>query len=352
MSLHHLPYEIEKFETREIFKALTKASRALAELKGEVQVIPNESILVNTLGMQEAKESSAIENIITTQDDLYRSTVDDSFVNLAAKEVNNYSEALKFGYDTVRKRSVLMASDLKAIQGLLEPGRGDFRKVPGTVLKDSNGKVIYTPPQDAQEIVELLSNLEKYINDDSIIDLDPLVKMAIIHYQFESIHPFYDGNGRTGRIINILYLVLKGLLDIPVLYLSRYIIDNKADYYRLLQEVRDEDSWQEWIVWTLKGIEETALQTTDIVRNIRSLMTECKKMVREQTSFYSKELIDVLFLHPYTKIKFVEDALSVHRNTASVYLNELCNIGVLDKIKLGRSNYYVNKKLYGLLSGE
>ncbi len=227
-----------------------------------------------------------------------------------------------------------------------------FRKVPGTTLKDGNGKVVYTPPQNALDIEKLMYNLESYINNDQLQEVDPLIKMAVIHFQFESIHPFYDGNGRTGRIINILYLVLKGLLDIPVLYLSRYIIDNKAEYYNLLQKVRDEEAYEEWVLWMLKGVQSTALSTLVIVKEIKALMNSFKIRLREETKFYNKELLDSLFKHPYTTITRFSDELNIHRNTASSRLNELVEKGYLDKIQLGKLNFFVNKELYQILAGD
>ncbi|MGK0290560.1 MAG: Fic family protein [bacterium] len=347
--MNELPYGVN-IETVPILKALNKASRALAELKGEVLTIPNETILINTLTLQEAKESSAIENIITTQDDLFRSTVDDTFDNIASKEVKNYAQALQQGFIQVRKFGGISTNMIKEMQTILEPNKAGLRKVPGTTLKDSVGEVVYTPPQNALEIESLMNNLENYINDDSLEDVDPLIKMALIHFQFESIHPFYDGNGRTGRIINILYLVLKGLLDIPVLYLSQYIIENKRSYYHLLQQARNSDNLEEWIIWMLNGVEETSRTTIQIVQGIRILMNEFKNEIREKTDIYSKELLETLFAHPYTKISFLTEILGIHRNTASSYLTELTNKGLLKKVKLGRSNYYLNKKLYALLS--
>jgi len=349
--MENLPLTFD-FETVPILKALNKASRALAELKGEVRTIPNETILINTLTLQEAKESSAIENIVTTQDDLFRAEVDDTFKNINAKEVQHYSKALRFGFSVIKNQGGLSANSIKEIQAILEPNKGGFRKMPGTTLKDVKGNIIYTPPQSAIEVDNLMRNLEQYINNDSLQDLDPLIKMAIIHFQFESIHPFYDGNGRSGRIINILYLVLKGLMDIPVLYLSRYIIENKMDYYDLIQAVRDEHKYEDWVVWILNGIEETAKTTTKMVQDINQLMLSCAHEIQNKTNIYSKELVDALFVHPYTKISFIEEALSVHRNTAANQLKMLVDAGILDKIKLGRSNFYVNKQLYSLLSME
>lgn len=347
--MKELPYGVDS-ETVPILKELNKASRALAELKGEVLTIPNEEILINTLTLQEAKESSAVENIVTTQDDLFRSAVDESFENIAAKEVRNYAIALRHGFQAVRDRGGLSLNMIKEIQHIMEPSKSGFRKVPGTCLKDGAGNVVFTPPQNAVEIENLMANLEAYINADELEDIDPLIKMALIHYQFESVHPFYDGNGRTGRIINILYLVLKGLLDIPVLYLSRYIIDNKADYYRLLQEVRDSDGYEAWVIWMLKGVEETARTTIRIVKQIRILMNDYKNQIRGNHTFYSRELLEALFMHPYTKISFLSDKMQIHRNTAGTYLNTLTEVGLLQKIKLGRDNYYINVGLYNLLA--
>ena len=343
-----LPLAIN-FDTVEILRQLTKSSRALAELKGEIKTIPNEHILINTLGLQEAKDSSAIENIITTNDELYRATVDDTYINPAAKEVQNYASALLEGFDQVRLTGLLRNKTILSIQRELEQNNAGFRRLPGTVLKNNFGEVVYTPPQDYAEIERLMSNLEQYINDNRLQDLDPLIKMAIIHHRFESIHPFYDGNGRTGRIINILYLVKEGLLNIPVLYLSHYIIKHKDLYYKHLQEVGTQDTWEAWILYMLVGVEETAHQTIDLVQRIRQMMSRHKAVLKSETSFYRKELLDTLFKHPYTKITFLEEELTIHRNTAAAYLNRMTELGILEKVKIGRSNYYVNSELFQLL---
>ena len=343
-----LPLAIN-FDTVEILRQLTKSSRALAELKGEIKTIPNEHILINTLGLQEAKDSSAIENIITTNDELYRATVDDTYINPAAKEVQNYASALLEGFDQVRLTGLLRNKTILSIQRELEQNNAGFRCLPGTVLKNNFGEVVYTPPQDYAEIERLMSNLEQYINDNRLQDLDPLIKMAIIHHRFESIHPFYDGNGRTGRIINILYLVKEGLLNIPVLYLSHYIIKHKDLYYKHLQEVGTQDTWEAWILYMLVGVEETAHQTIDLVQRIRQMMSRHKVVLKSETSFYRKELLDTLFKHPYTKITFLEEELTIHRNTAAAYLNRMTELGILEKVKIGRSNYYVNSELFQLL---
>lgn len=346
-----LPLTID-LESRSLLKKLAKAHQALAELKGVAASIPNQAILINTLALQEAKDSSAIENIITTHDDLYRSdSVARHFVSTAAKEVHNYSTALRNGFEQVKQSGLLTNNDILEIHSCIEENRAGFRKLPGTELKNQQtGEIVYTPPQHPEEILALMTNLEKFINDDELCDWDPLTKMAVIHHQFESIHPFYDGNGRTGRIINILYLVKQGLLSLPVLYLSRYINQNKADYYRLLQAVRAEDAWQEWVLYMLEGIEQTSRQTIVLIQGIKELMQHHKHKLRsELPRIYSQDLINNLFRHPYTKIEFVMTELQVSRITATRYLNELTQIGLMTKHRLGRDNYYVNDALYNLL---
>ena len=349
--LEELPVKKE-IETRKILKSLPKAHAALAELKGIASTIPNQNILINTLGLQEAKDSSAIENIITTHDDLYKSELNlKSLRSLEAKEVQNYIEAMKRGFQLVSDKQILSNNVILQIQETLEKNKAGFRKLPGTALKNSvTGEVIYTPPQEFDEISDLMKNLESFINDNSISDYDPLVKMAVIHYQFESIHPFYDGNGRTGRIINILYLILNELLDLPILYLSKFIIRNKGDYYRLLQNIRDEENWEEWILFMIRGVLETATETITLVHDIKSLMFRIKHELRENYKFYSQDLINNLFKHPYTKIEFVMRDLNVSRITASSYLNKLAKDGILLKEKIGNANYYINKPLFELMT--
>ena len=349
--LNKLPLD-KDIETRKILKKLTSAHRALAELKGVVSSIPNENILINTLGLQEAKDSSAIENIITTHDDIYKAGLNlEGFKSLNAKEVQNYIAALKTGFKLISKNKILTNNDIIEIQSVLEKNNAGFRKVPGTTLKNATtGEIIYTPPQDYQTIQKLMTNLEQFVNDENISDFDPLVKMAIIHYQFESIHPFYDGNGRTGRIINVLYLVMNGLLDLPILYLSRYIIENKSEYYKLLQEVRETDNWEDWILYLLNGIEQIAKKTIVLISKIKELIFEYKNLLRNNYKFYSQDLLNNLFKHPYTKIEFIENDLGVSRITASKYLNKLSNDGLLRKEKLGTGNYYINVKLLELLT--
>lgn len=359
MSEYNIPYLPLTYdlETKEVLKQLNQANRRLAELKGVALTIPNENILVSTLTLQEAKDSSEVENIVTTQDDLYQGAAESfsSYVaNAATKEVLNYREALQHGFYLVKEKGVLTSSVIKEIQKMLEHNSAGFRSVPGTALKRSDGKTVYTPPQDRQTILELMDNLECFINDDRLSDLDPLIKLAIIHHQFESIHPFYDGNGRTGRIICVLYLVLTGCLDLPILYLSRYITHHKGEYYRLIQAIRDKNEnnatqWEAWILFILKGIEETAIETTRLVKGISKLMNDFKRILRPKFGKqYRHELLNNLFFHPYTKVEFLEKEMMVSRMTANRYLNALVETGLIERIKIGRSYYYMNLPLMNL----
>lgn len=342
-----LPYEIE---TKAVLKKTTLASRALAALKSIAKTIPNEAILINTLVLQEAKDSSAVENIITTHDELFKADIFEDLVSsLATKEVQNYAQALKNGFEIVKKTDLLTSNHIILIQEVLEQNKAGFRRQAGTTLKNAQtGTVVYTPPQDFDTISDLMTNLEKFINDNELSDLDPLVKMAMIHFQFESIHPFYDGNGRTGRIINILYLILQDLLDLPILYLSRYIIRNKQSYYQKLQAVRDTNDWENWILFMLDGVEQIAHETIILIEKIKELMQLYKHQIRERYKFYSQDLLNNLFKHPYTKIEFIENDLKVKRLTASKYLNELVKGGFLVKYKIGASNFYINQPLFDL----
>ncbi|MDX1908692.1 MAG: Fic family protein [Bacteroidia bacterium] len=344
-----LPQEIE---TKTVLKKAALAHRALAELKGVAETIPNEVIILNTLSLQEAKDSSAIENIITTHDELYSSdSIARQFASPAAKEVHSYAHALREGYRAVSQTGLLTSNLMIAIQEVLEENKAGFRRLPGTALRnEQTGETVYTPPQSYDEIVALMRNLEAFINDDSLSDMDPLVKMAVIHHQFESIHPFYDGNGRTGRIINILYLVKAGLLRLPILYLSRYINQNKARYYRLLQHTRETGDWEAWLLYMLEAVEHTSLQTSSMIRGIRQLMQEAKQKIRgELPKVYSQDLINNLFKHPYTKIDFLVADLGITRQTASKYLEMLVASGILSLHKIGRENFYVNRALYEFL---
>ncbi len=345
---NNLPLDID-IETKAILKKSILANKALAKLNGVAKIIPNQAILINSLILQEAKDSSEIENIITTHDELYQSSLDISNISHATKEVQSYSRALLKGFDLVKETSLLLTRHIVDIQQELEGNVAGIRKQAGTVLKNqATGEVIHTPPQEETTIRKLLDNLEQYINTND--GIDPLIKMAIIHYQFETIHPFYDGNGRTGRIINILYLVLNELLDLPILYLSSYIIKHKADYYRLLQEVRTKGSWEEWIIYMLEGIEQTATKQVQLINDIKELMDNTKeKLKSELPKIYSKDLLEVLFIHPYTKIDMLVDNLELHRDTASKHLKAMEKIGILNSVQIKNSKFYVNVKLFELL---
>ena len=344
-NLKLLPPELE-LETKKVLKQLTRSHRALAELKGFADVIPNKNILINAVTINEAKDSSEIENIITTHDELFKAMSGENYDNPSSKEVTNYRTALWHGYRLVKEKGFLSTNMMIEVQQLIEANRAGIRKLPGTVLRnDVTGEVIYTPPSEEQEILLLLSNLEKYINDD-YDNIDPLVKLAVIHYQFEAIHPFYDGNGRTGRIINILYIVLKELLDSPILYLSKFIIRNKSAYYRLLQEVTVKGKWEDWILFILQGIEETAEETLLLVKEISTLLENTAEQIKEVLpKIYSKELVDLIFYEFYTKISYIQDGLNVSRKTASSYLSSLEEAGFLISEKIGRERIYLNKGL-------
>ena len=340
-------------ETPLVLKQLIQSHKHLAELKGVVKTIPNQQILINTLSLQEAKSSSEIENIVTTHDDLFKENIMIESQNLATKEVMNYARGLKLGFEIVRNENLLLNKHILSIQEQLEENKAGFRTQAGTKLINAKNEVVYTPPQNKDEILELMGNLEKFINDPSVSSLDPLTKMVVIHYQFESIHPFYDGNGRTGRIINILYLVLQGLLDLPVLYLSRYIIQYKADYYQFLQKVRTEGDWQSLILYLLKGVEVTAIETIALVQEIKQIMQQTKKILREKLpKIYSQDLLNNLFKNPYTKVDFLENDLNISKRTAQNYLDAVASIGLLTKVKVGKFNYYINDILIKILKRE
>ena len=351
-NIKELPILDTEFETKKILKALPTAHAALAELKTIADSIPNQQILINTLVLQEAKDSSAIENIITTHDELFKADLDlEYFKSPQAKEVQHYVSALKTGFNLIQSTGMLTVKTILQIQEKIENNKAGIRKLPGTALKNSQtGETIYSPPQDYDTLIQLLSNLERYINDSSIQDLDTLIKMAIIHFQLESIHPFYDGNGRTGRIINILYLILEKKQNLPILYLSNYIIKNKNEYYIRLQAVRDSDDWEGWILFIIRAVESNATSTIKQVLEIKELMQRFKQKLRNNYKFYSQDLLNSLFKHPYTKIQFLVNDLGVSRLTASSYLKKLSDDGVLIKRKIGTANYYVNEELVNLLS--
>ena len=339
-------------ETKPVLKKALRAGRALAELKGLGETIPNQSILINSIVLQEAKASSEIENVITTNDALFRAfTARTSKIDPATKEVLQYREALWEGYQELKQRQVLSTNLFVRVVCTIKKNEAGIRRVPGTaIVNAATGQIIYTPPEGEAVIRDKLKNLEEYIHSEDIID--PLIKMAIIHYQFEAIHPFLDGNGRTGRIISILFLVFRELLDLPVLYLSKYIIEHKNDYYRLLREVTEESLWEPWILYMLDAVEQTALFTRKRILAIRDLMTETLELAKEKLPrrVYSKELIELIFRQPYTKAQFLVGAGIAERKTAADYLKQLEKIGILKAQKMGREMLYLNTKLYELLS--
>jgi len=342
----------QDIETKNILKKTITAGRALAELKGLGDTIPNQSMLVNSVVLQEAKASSEIENIITTDDALFKAfTAKTSSVDPSTKEVLRYREALWEGYNELKKRPILATNLFVKLVQRIKENQAAIRRTPGTTISNAaTGEIIYTPPEGEAVIRDKLKNLEDYIHGED--DIDPLIKLALIHYQFETIHPFSDGNGRTGRIINILYLVFQGLLDLPVLYLSKFVIDRKNEYYRLLRQVTEKREWEPWILYMLDAVEETAAFTRKRILDIRDLMTETMEVAKETLPgrVYSKELIELIFSQPYTKGQFLVDAGIAKRQTAAEYLKELEKIGVLKAQKIGRETLYLNGKLYDLLS--
>lgn len=343
---------VDELETKEILKQTIKARAALAELKQASELIPNQSMLINTLPIMEARASSEIENIVTTTDKLFQSLqLDSEEQDSATKEALQYRTALFSGFNSLKERplctqtAVLVCSEIK--NRVM-----DIRKVTGTALRNgSNGEVIYTPPEGEQIIRDKLANWEKFIHYNE--DLDPLIVLAVAHYQFEAIHPFTDGNGRTGRILNSLLLIEKELLHLPILYLSRYIIEHKADYYRLLLEVTANQNWQDWVLYILKGIENTAKWTLNKIEAIKVLTIETRRYIQQSLPhLYSLELIELLFEQPYTRIANLEQAGIAKRQTASKYLKELCDVGVLSEQIVGRDKLFIHLKLMELLRGE
>jgi Fic family protein len=339
-----LPPAIE-LESKAVLKQAISANRVLANLRGLAAQIPNQDVLISSIVLQEARLSSEIENIVTTNDELYRADADaDGKADAHTKEVLRYREALYLGLEALKTRPLATNLFIEIAQRIKQIEFG-VRVVPGTALKNNVGEVIYTPPIGEAVIREKLANLEGFIHGDD--DLDPLLKMAVMHYQFEAIHPFADGNGRTGRILNLLFLVDKGLLDSPVLFLSRYFIANRTGYYDGLRQVTESRDWENWLLFMLRAVESTAQQTFDQVMRIRALMERVRERVqREAPNVYSKDLVEVIFRHPYTKIQFVVDAGIAKRQTASGYLQVLAKLGVLRESRHGREKYYINDALF------
>ncbi len=344
--------ELVNLETVEVLKALTTAHRNLAELKGYAEVVPNKNILINALTLNESKDSSAIENIITTHDELFDALASEKRLIGAPKEVLNYKEAIWHGFELIQKYGFLSTNMIVEIQEIIEGNNAGIRRQAGTVLmNEQTGEIVYRPPETEREIRELLANLENYINDMED-DIDPLIKLAVIHYQFESIHPFYDGNGRTGRIINILYLVLNNLLDTPILYLSKYIMAHRQEYYRHLQDVGLKGTWTDWILYIISGISEMSVISLKQLKEINALVNSTTEDINAALpKIYSKELVEVLFSEFYTRISSVEKALGVTRKTASGYLVQLTEAGFLEVQNRGREKIYINRRLIDIVKG-
>jgi len=344
-----LPPSLERVETPELLKKAIEAHRELAELKGMSPLLPNQAILVQSIGLQEARVSSEIENIVTTNDELYRSYADEGgSTDPHTKEVLGYNDALWYGYRSIKERKrVLNLSLFEEIVQIMTENASGVRKLPGTVLKNPlENLVVYTPPNGEAVIRDKMHQLTEFMYTDQKID--PLIIMALVHYQFEAIHPFHDGNGRTGRILNILYLVEKGLLDYPILYLSKYIIENKAAYYEGLRNVSGKGEWGRWIGFMLEAIQVTARISREKIGMIIKLRDRVAQQVQQQLPrIYSKDLVELLFEHPYCKIRFLEKLM--HRQTASHHLQELEKIGILRQIKRGKEKYFVHDAFLEIL---
>lgn len=340
---------ITELETKAVLKQAISANRVLANLRGLAAKIPNQGLLINSIVLQEARLSSEIENIVTTNDELYRAAANgDGKTDPHTKEVLRYREALHFGFKALRERPLNSNLFIELVQLIKQVDIG-IRAIPGTALKNDLGEVIYTPPVGEAVIRDKLANLDQFIHADD--GLDPLVKMAVMHYQFEAIHPFPDGNGRTGRILNLLFLVEQQLLDIPVLFLSRYIITHRQEYYAGLRGVTESQDWERWVLFMLKAVESTAQQTFEQVNRILALMEEVRERVqREAENIYSKDLVEAIFMQPYTKIAFLVEAGIAKRQTASRYLQTLAAMGILREEQVGREKYYINDALFAELT--
>ena len=340
-----------EIESKVILKKAASSHRYLAELKGIANTIPNSSILINSLTLREAQTSSEIENVITTNDELFKAFSSNAqTVAPQTKEVLRYRQALWMGYNRLRKRCVFSTNLFVDIFRIIKQTDEGIRSHTGTRIADGRGEIVYTPPEGEKIIRDKLKRLEEFIHSDKD-NLDPLVKLALIHYQFEAIHPFSDGNGRTGRIMNVLYLVYKELLDLPILYLSQYVITHKAEYYRLLRDVTFKGKWDSWILYLLNAVEQTSIITKEKIVQIKDQFHKTQDNAKKQlpSHVYSKELIEILFEQPYCKIRFLVDKGIAKRQTAAEYLDQLEKIGILRKIRVGKENLYLNIKLYDLL---
>jgi cell filamentation protein, protein adenylyltransferase len=340
-------------ETPEILRHLAKAARYIGELNGLCESMPDPQLLISSIVLQESKNSSAIENIVTTQDELYKAAAGEKTANAAAKEVLSYREALYKGLAKMNAQHGLLVTNtiIEIVQTIKENNAG-IRNTPGTALKNAiAGDIVYTPPCCEDVIREKMTALEQFINDPELSSLDPLIKMALIHYQFESIHPFIDGNGRTGRILNVLYLVQQELLSQPVLYLSAYIVKYKIEYYHLLREVTEKNNWHDWVMYILSALIETAQLTTRKIRNMLQLKEEYEQSMKQLLgASFNYELVQLMFTLPYLKIELLESRGLAHRQTASSWLKKLADADILRPEKKGRTIYFINHKLVELLS--
>lgn len=349
--MHKLPFDYNLNDI-DILKALITANSKLGELNGIINTLPNPKILLNAIILGEAKHSSEIENIVTTFDEIFKEmTLSNQDEN--SKEVVRYKEAILYGFYETKEKGFINTKIIENIHHIIEPSVGSIRKIPGTVILNTKTKeILHTPPQSEEEIRFYVSNLENYINYDELEEANPLVKMALIHYQFESIHPFHDGNGRTGRILNILYLVLKEKLSLPVLYLSKYINSTKDEYYKHLHDIRiNKDNIKDYILYMVNGVYETSLFTINFIKKFNDSINACQNIIKEKLPTLNKEeLINHLFFDFYTKNDFIKEKLNVSRNTASKYLKELEKIGVLTSEKIGKEVIYKNNFLYELIN--
>jgi Fic family protein len=346
------PADID-LETPVILKKLAMAARNLGELNGLCETLPDPKLFINTIVLQESKNSSAIENIVTTQDELYKATVEEAVdQNHAAKEVLGYRDALYVGLERMKEREgLLLTNTMVEIVQTVKHNEAGIRTIAGTALKNAiNGDIVYTPPSGEGVIREKLAALENFINDKDSLPVDPLIKLALIHYQFEAIHPFADGNGRTGRIINTLYLMQQGMISQPVLYISSYIVKYKTEYYQLLRGITETGNWQDWILYILTAIAETSKETTIKIRKILSLKEELKNSVKQVIGPSYNELLQEMFALPYLKIDVLEKKKIAHRQTASTWLNKLSDANILRPQKMGRTTYFINYRLMSILS--
>ncbi len=348
--MHKLPLKYN-YDDIEILKALNKANSKLGELNGIINTMPNPNIILNAVILGEAKESSEIENIVTTFDEVFKEIISNN-QNSASKEVVNYRQAVLYGFNFVKEKGFISSKMIEDVHHIIEPNVGGIRKIPGTVIMNTKTKeVLHNPPQNEQEIRDYLSNLEKYINYNELEDTDPLIKMSMIHYQFESIHPFHDGNGRTGRILNVLYLVLQEKISLPIQYLSKYINSTKDDYYRHLYDMRIDSKYiKDYLLYMIKGVEETSKFTLNFINRFRNSMDECRILLKEKNpKLYSEELVEYLFYDFYTKNEYIRNRLSISRNTASKYLKELEELGILTSEQIGKEKIFKNNYLYDLI---